>query len=86
MLTRLWRFPVTYAVILVGCYGGENGFAKYKGLVSFLFQLSDGSVGQVLALLAAPKNQVNAGLVFVHRVQNDLLQVERICKEFRVSW
>jgi len=53
-------------VILIGCHSGENGFAEDEGFVAFLFKLSDGRVGKVLALLAAPKDQVDARLVLVH--------------------
>lgn len=62
----------TYTVILVSCHSRENGLAKDEGFVGFLFEQRNGRIGQVLALLPAPKNQMYARLVLVHRVQNDL--------------
>lgn len=68
------RGPDTYAVILVGGDCSENGLAEYERFVCFLVELLDGRVGETLgAVLAAPEDEVDARLVLVHGVQNDLL-------------
>ena len=63
----------THTVVLVGRDGREDGLAEDEGLVGGLLELADGRVGQLLlALLAAPLDQVDPRLVLVHRVEDDL--------------
>lgn len=55
-------------LILIGRNCRENSLGKYEGSILLLFQVGDGSG------MLPPFYQVYAGLVSMHRIQNDLKQ------------